>query len=190
MEQQSYREEAWESSREGDGNDRKEWFMKETRAPLWLFGIFSVIIVFIVAGAMFYGSAASKKEREAASFVVISEEAKAGRALFYGEKDIEGYVACIYCHHVDPKDTRRFALLGPDMGDIARRAETRMPGKSASEYLREAILDPNAHMSKEIPTDVMFTSYEKVLTAEEVDQLVVFLLTLRGGNTVEIRTGE
>ncbi|NJN68537.1 MAG: c-type cytochrome [Chloroflexaceae bacterium] len=164
--------------------------MKETKSPLWLFGIFSMIVVVIVAGAMFYGSAAGKRKLAAASFVVISEEAKAGRAIFYGEKEIESYVACIYCHQVDASDARRFALIGPDMTDIARQAETRVPGKSASEYLREAILDPNAHLSKGVPTDVMFTSYEKVLTEEEIDQLVAFLLTLQGGNTVQIHTSE
>ena len=69
-------------------------------------------------------------------------------------------------------------LVGPSFDGIASRAQTRVPGLSAEEYLRQSIVEPNAYVVDGFPTGQMFNNYAEVLTEEDIDNLVAFLLTL------------
>lgn len=109
----------------------------------------------------------------------------------------EGVPTCVSCHLVEPAtDEQLVAVQGPSMaahGDepgIAIRAQTRVPGQTPAEYLRNSILHPNDFLvpNSTIPgkgmyaiagTSVMYQLYADVLTPDQVNDLVAYLLTIR-----------
>ncbi len=54
-----------------------------------------------------------------------------------------------------------------------------MAGKSAEEFLRESILNPDAVVTEGFTPGVMYQNYGNDLTEQEIDDLVAFLLTLK-----------
>jgi mono/diheme cytochrome c family protein len=65
---------------------------------------------------------------------------------------------------------------GPTLGTIGTVAATRKPGTEAAAYIRESIVAPNAFVVQGFQTGVMPQTYNQTLTAEQIDQLVAFLL--------------
>ena len=93
---------------------------------------------------------------------------------------------CTACHSLQPG----VQLAGPSMAHIARTAEQTLASAeytgSATDvegYLREAIVNPSAHlvpgaMFSAEGTSFMPNTYPDTLTDEQIDQLVAFLATL------------
>ena len=94
---------------------------------------------------------------------------------------------CAACHSVAPGVN----IVGPTMAGIASTAAARVRapdyhGKAtdAAGYIRESILDPGAHVLQG-PTysaggrSLMPSDYGQTLKAEQVDQIVAYLLTLK-----------
>ena len=81
---------------------------------------------------------------------------------------------CGLCHSTAAGDDG----VGPSLSGVADRAETRVPGLSAAEYLREAVLDPDAHVVDGYRPGVMLPIYGERLTPAQVDALVEYLLSL------------
>jgi mono/diheme cytochrome c family protein len=74
-------------------------------------------------------------------------------------------------------------LVGPNLGGIATRAGTRVPGQSAEEYITTSIVNPNDYVVSECPAGpcaagLMPQTYGQTLTEQELDGLVQYLLTL------------
>ena len=99
---------------------------------------------------------------------------KQGRKL-YDEKALGTNVSCRICHSLRPD----VAVVGPSFAGVATRAETRVPGMSAEEYLRQSILDPNAHIVEGFSPDMAPPNLVELLTEEQVDDLVAFLMTFK-----------
>lgn len=103
----------------------------------------------------------------------LAAESDAGRSLYF-EGTLGTNTGCRICHSLDPGVT----LVGPSFDGIATRAATRVPGMSAEEYIRESILDPNAYVVEGFPAGQMLQNFGDLLTTEDIDNLVAFLLTL------------
>ena len=103
----------------------------------------------------------------------VAAEADAGRSL-YEEGTLGTNTGCRICHSLDAG----VVLVGPSFGGIATRAATRVPGLSAEEYLRQSILEPNAYVVDGFPEGQMLQNFGELLTEEDIDNLVAFLLTL------------
>lgn len=99
----------------------------------------------------------------------VAVDAEAGEDLFYSSK-----AGCSVCHSVQPG----IELVGPNLGGVATRAEARMPGMSAEEYLHQSIVEPDAYVVEGHPAGQMLDNFEETLSIEEIDSLVAFLLTL------------
>lgn len=83
---------------------------------------------------------------------------------------------CVTCHSLEPD----VVLVGPSHFDIGKRSETAVPGMSAEEYIRQSIVEPNAHITEGYAEGVMYQNYATDLPAPNIDDIVAFMLTLQG----------
>lgn len=81
---------------------------------------------------------------------------------------------CATCHALVP-DT---IIIGPSLYGIATRAETRVEGQGAEEYLMMSVLRPGDYVVEGF-NNVMITNLAKELTSEELNALIAFLMTLK-----------
>lgn len=105
-----------------------------------------------------------------------------GQAVFHGPTP-----GCFACHSTAPG----VQMVGPSVAGVAARAEAIVasPGYTGSAtdaegYIRESILDPNTYLVPG-PTfsaggvSFMPQNTEELLSPEQIDQVVAFLMTLR-----------
>ena len=100
-------------------------------------------------------------------------DANQGKTLFT-QATIREAPGCGTCHSVEPGKV----LVGPSLAGVAARAGERVSGKSAIDYLRECITTPNAYVVEGFTPGVMYQNFEQVLTTDEINNLVAYLLTL------------
>ncbi len=81
---------------------------------------------------------------------------------------------CATCHALVP-DT---IIIGPSLFGLATRAETRVEGQSAEEYIQMSVLRPGDYVVEGF-NNVMIANLSKELTNEDMNALVAFLLTLK-----------
>ncbi len=93
-------------------------------------------------------------------------------------------VQCVACHKVEglPGDIRDqirsgFGVAGPPLDGVGTAAETRVPGLSAEEYLRQSMLEPQAYVVEGFDVDMPLTRPQ--MTTQQYESLIVFLLTLK-----------
>ncbi|WP_420630886.1 c-type cytochrome [Candidatus Leptofilum sp.] len=86
-----------------------------------------------------------------------------------------GAPGCGTCHSLEPG----VVIVGPSQSDVGARAETAVEGMSAEEYLRESIVDPEAHLAEGFGSGLMHPTYGEDLTNSQINDLVAFLLTLK-----------
>lgn len=96
-----------------------------------------------------------------------------GEELFT-ETVLEGRAGCVTCHSL----SEGVALVGPSLYAIGTTAETRVPGLTAEEYLRQSIVEPDAYVVEGYSDGVM-PAWSEVLSDAQVDALVDYMLTLR-----------
>jgi mono/diheme cytochrome c family protein len=81
---------------------------------------------------------------------------------------------CATCHALVP-DT---IIIGPSLAGVAIRAETRVDGQTAEEYLQLSVLRPGDYVVEGF-TNIMITNFSKELTNEDMNALMAFLMTLK-----------
>jgi nitric oxide reductase subunit C len=132
--------------------------------------------ILVTGGTMAYGAI---RDPAAAS----DEPVALGEALFRASPP-----ACFTCHST----AQDVILAGPSMAGMATRGadivaseEYAGSATTADEYVRESILEPHAHIS-EGPDffavngrSLMPDNYGETLTAEQIEQLVAYLMSLR-----------
>lgn len=110
-------------------------------------------------------------------------DAGRGATLFQqtliGVKNAPG---CINCHSLTPGAV----LVGPALAGVGTRAATVIKragytgqAKNAPDYLRESIVNPKAYVEEGFQPDAMRATYGQDLSAQEVEDLVAYLLTLK-----------
>lgn len=82
---------------------------------------------------------------------------------------------CTTCHSLEPG----VVLVGPSQSDVGTRAETAIEGMSAEDYLRQSIIEPNAHIAEGFTEGVMYQNFGEELTNTQINDLVAFMLTLK-----------
>jgi mono/diheme cytochrome c family protein len=82
---------------------------------------------------------------------------------------------CAVCHSI----AEGVIVVGPSMAHIATVSATRIDGVSAEDYLRESILYPNQYTVEGFSKGTMRQDFAQVLTSDELDQVVAYLLTLQ-----------
>jgi L-cysteine S-thiosulfotransferase len=82
---------------------------------------------------------------------------------------------CFSCHDVSTGNT----LVGPSLKGIASRAGSREPNVSAHDYLYESITNPNKYVVKNFQPNIMPAMFKQMLSAQQINDLVAYLLTLK-----------
>jgi mono/diheme cytochrome c family protein len=131
---------------------------------------FILVFLTLVLVACGGGGGDTSGESSGQDLVARGEELYKGQTI--GSASSPG---CVTCHSLEEGVT----LVGPSHAGVGARAGTIVPGMSAEEYLRESILDPNAHIVEGFSPGVMYQNYANELTTEEVDALVAYMLTLQ-----------
>lgn len=89
----------------------------------------------------------------------------------------EGGMGCIACHNVtEPETETSRGLVGPNLGNLAEHAGTRVPGQDAQTYVHNSIITPDAFYVPGYPQGVMPKDFAQRMTPEEIDALVNWLL--------------
>ena len=87
---------------------------------------------------------------------------------------------CGGCHQLARAKTS--GQTGPSLDQLAASARKNGKGKSPEEYVREAIVDPNAFVVPGFPEGTMPQNFGKDLSPEQIDALVAYLLGDEGGS--------
>lgn len=93
-----------------------------------------------------------------------------GEALF--TQTVGGAPPCSTCHTVDGG-----ALVGPTLQGYTETAATRIEGTSAEDYTHTSIVRPAAHLVSGFG-NIMYNQYEQRLSAQQLSDLIAYLLTL------------
>ncbi len=129
----------------------------------------SLIYLITVGSVVLVAQAFPQFQAEAVD-VDLTSAVERGKAAFNTAP-----AGCFLCHKVEGVGGTR----GPDQTNIGERAATRRPGLSAEEYIRESVLNPNAYVVEPFGADVMPSDFGARLTEEMINDLVVYLLSLK-----------
>jgi cytochrome c2 len=80
---------------------------------------------------------------------------------------------CSACHSLDAGVT----LVGPSLNGLGAAAATRRPEYSAALYLYESIVHPDAYIVQGFQGGIMPQTFERILTPQQLADLVAFLET-------------
>jgi cytochrome c2 len=100
-------------------------------------------------------------------------DALRGEQLFNNQ--IETQYLCNACHSLEAGKV----FVGPSLAGVATSAAQRVAGYTAEQYLRESIVQPNAHIVEGYVAGVMPTNIGYQMPAQDLSDLVAYLLTLR-----------
>ena len=70
-------------------------------------------------------------------------------------------------------------LVGPSHAGVGTRAGEYVAGMSAEEYLRESLVEPDAHVVDGYTPGMMYQYYAEDLNVQEIADLVAYLQTLK-----------
>ena len=115
-------------------------------------------------------AAARKGDDEGALATAGLAQAKSGEQIFTA-------AGCAGCHTFTPAGST--GNIGPNLDDLASAAGDREPGKSAEDYIRESLTQPDAFLAEGFGNAM--PSYEGRLTDEQIQAIVDYLLQTGGG---------
>jgi mono/diheme cytochrome c family protein len=88
---------------------------------------------------------------------------------------------CGGCHTLAAAESG--GVTGPNLDEV-------LPGQSAA-MIEESIVDPNAHLAKGYPANVMPANFKTIIKPNEIEQLVQYLIssTAKGGSSQKTKGG-
>jgi len=113
--------------------------------------------------------------------LVAVSDADNGEALFNTLQSATGF-ACSTCHRVDSVEQ----LIGPGLLNIGERAETRVEGQSAAEYIFNSIKSPDDYIVEGFQGGVMPQNWGDVYSDSDLFDIIAYLMTLEGEPVTEV----
>lgn len=131
---------------------------------------FSTLLVLVVAASFLLTACGKKQEGP------VVGDAGQGKKLYesstLGPKSAEG---CVTCHNYD--ESQGESDKAPYTAGTGTRAETRVPGLTAEEYIRESIMTPNAYVVENYKEGDMYQEWGKDLSEQQLADLVAYILS-------------
>jgi L-cysteine S-thiosulfotransferase len=124
------------------------------------------IIIPVMLAVMLLAACAGESTATPTPTIDPASDAGRGRTLFQA--------SCGTCHAT----AEGVQLVGPSLAHIATISQTRIEGLGAEDYLRESIVNPNVYVVDGFLEGTMQQNFGQVLTSQEVDQIVAYLMTL------------
>lgn len=160
--------------------------------PSWLVLVYAVVIVWalvyiLIEVVPFFKPLTPQNAPAPAASVPVATAAPAAQPVAStgtgnaanGAKLFEAN-GCQACHSF--KDGEK--IIGPSLyhaGSVAanriKSTDYRGKAKSAEDYIRESILDPNLYVVPGFPSGVMVQDFAKKVSPQDIDDLVAFVLT-------------
>lgn len=143
-----------------EADEQKSFFARGALVGL-VGGALVALLLIGVAGSVFslfdnvFGSSTAQAEAEPA---IVDPVVAAGEAA-------AGANGCVACH-----TTNGVASTGPSWKDLSDRVD--------AEYVRQAIVDPNAVIADGFTAGVMPQDYANSISADDIDALVAYILSL------------
>lgn len=108
--------------------------------------------------------------------------AESGEDLFM-QPVIGSAPGCTTCHSLEENKV----IVGPSLAGFANHAKMHADavGKSVEAYAHESIINPNAYLVEGFAPNLMPQNFGSDLTPEQINDLVAFLSTLKGGENHE-----
>ncbi|MDX1994002.1 MAG: c-type cytochrome [bacterium] len=107
---------------------------------------------------------------------IAQGDAAHGRLLFAEGQD--NAPPCVTCHAIGQTALHQFgATIGPNLHRLAERADERVTGLSAEDYIRASIVDPSAYVVEGY-SDLMYKAYAEAFSEDDLNDLVAYLLSL------------
>jgi mono/diheme cytochrome c family protein len=103
---------------------------------------------------------------------IFEGDPEIGEEIYTTPLDDPGRHSCSECHTLTGVNT-----YGPTFKGLSQSAGERVPGMSAEEYLRESIINPGAYRVEGFPAGLMPEGYGDMLSEEEINHLIAFMLT-------------
>jgi len=114
-------------------------------------------------------------EPPATTQAVTAGDPERGRQIWDDGADTVLSGGCSNCHSLDGSE-KVGSFQAPTFQGISGQTGDRVPGVSAEEYLRESIVDPAAYIVEGY-SDFMPKGFRILLSEEDIDNLVAFILT-------------
>jgi cytochrome c553 len=132
--------------------------------------IFSTLLVLMIVASVLLAACGNKPDGP------VKGDPEAGKKLYesktLGKNSAEG---CVSCHNYDESKGKNDKA--PYTAGTATRAETRVAGMTAEEYITESILNPNAYVVENYKAGDMYQKWKDELNKQQVADLVAYLLT-------------
>jgi nitric oxide reductase subunit C len=133
------------------------------------------LLALVIVGLAACGGGGSAPAAETGGAVPVGNVANGEKLFNQATIGPNSSPGCVTCHSLE----EGVVVVGPSQAGLAARAGTRVAGQTADEYLRESILNPNAHIVEGFTEGVMYQNYGAELTPEQIDDLVAYLETLQ-----------
>lgn len=104
---------------------------------------------------------------------VLMADAVRGQEFFNSFQAATSF-ACVTCHRTDSEDR----LIGPGLLNVGIRAESRVLGLNAGQYLYQSIVNPSAYVVEGFPDHLMPQNWAEVYSDAEIYDIIAYLLSL------------
>lgn len=137
--------------------------------------LFTLLVVIVMALAACGGGGSESAPAADAETAAIGNAANGEKLFAAAVLGANNAPGCITCHSLEPD----VVIVGPSQAGLGTRAATRVPGKSAEDYIRESIVNPNAYLVEGFAEGVMYQNYGTDLTEAEINDIIAYTLTLK-----------
>lgn len=138
----------------------------------WIVVLLALGLIVVLAAC---GGGGSDAPADTGSAGTVGNAAR-GQRLY--EQTVIGQASapgCVTCHSMEPG----VVIVGPSHAGLGARAGGYVAGMSAEEYLRQSIIEPDAHIVDGFTPAVMYQNYGSELNEQEIADLVAYMLSLQ-----------